>query len=159
MYGADLGQSPVPELGIPPGDRFDTSEEKGRISARNQAWRNLYNALDLCQLMNPGVELVLAAVNSTTGWNLEAEDLMTLGKRIVTLKRMLNLRLGVTRANDRLPDLLMKPLKDGGTEGTVPDMEALLFGAYAEYGWDPKTGRPTRETLEELGLAFTAEAL
>jgi len=159
MYGADLGQSPVPELGIPPGDRFDTSEEKGRISARNQAWRNLYNALTLCQLMNPGVELVLAAVNSTTGWNLEAEELMTLGKRIVTLKRMLNLRLGITRANDRLPDLLMKPLKDGGTEGTVPDMEALLSGAYAEYGWDPKTGQPTRDTLEELGLAFTAEAL
>lgn len=153
VNGLDIGQCPVPELGITPGDRFDTSEEKGRIAARLQAWRNLYNALTICQWMNPGVELVLAAINSTTGWQLEAEDLMTLGKRSVTLKRMLNLRRGLTRANERLPDLLMKPLKDGGTEGTVPDVEALLSGAYAEYGWDPETGRPTQETLKMLGLA------
>ncbi|GAG32374.1 unnamed protein product [marine sediment metagenome] len=72
---------------------------------------------------------------------------------------MLNIRLGLTSADDRLPDLLLKPLSDGGTEGTVPDVEALLSGAYAEYGWDPETGQPTRDTLEELGLAFTAEAL
>ena len=65
---------------------------------------------------------------------------------------MLNLRRGLTHANDRLPDMLLKPLSDGGTEGTVPDVEALLSGAYAEYGWDPETGRPTQETLKMLGL-------
>jgi aldehyde:ferredoxin oxidoreductase len=68
----------------------------------------------------------------------------------------LNLRRGLTRADDRLPDLLLKPLDDGGTEGTVPDVETLLAGAYAEYGWDPETGQPTRETLERLGLGFAA---
>lgn len=152
MYGVDMGQSAVPELGITEGDRLESSEDKGRIAARNQAWRNLYNALTICQFHDIGVERMLAAVNSATGWNLEADDLMTLGKRIITLKRMLNLRRGLTRANERLPDLLMKPLKDGGTEGTVPDVEALLSGAYAEYGWDPETGRPTQETLKMLGL-------
>ena len=86
------------------------------------------------------------------------DDLMTLGKRIVTLKRMLNMRRGLTSANDCLPALLLKPLADGGTEGTVPDMESLLSGAYAEYGWDPETGKPTPQTLEELGLTFTADA-
>jgi aldehyde:ferredoxin oxidoreductase len=84
---------------------------------------------------------------------------MTLGKRIVTLKRLLNLRLGLTRADDRLPNLLLRPLEDGGTEGTVPDLESLLAGAYAEYGWDPGTGKPTQETLEGLGLGFAAGEL
>jgi aldehyde:ferredoxin oxidoreductase len=154
MYGVDIGQCPLPELGIPPGDRFESSEEKGRVAARQQAWRNLYNAMILCQFQNPGVERVLAALNGVTGWGLEAEDLMTLGKRIVTLKRLLNLRRGLTRADDRLPGLLLKPLNGGGTEGTVPDVDVLLAGAYAEYGWDPETGRPTRETLERLGLGF-----
>ena len=153
MYGVDMGQCPVPELGITEGDRLESSEEKGRIAARLQAWRDLYNALTLCQFQNPGAERLVAAVNSVTGWDLEVEDLMVLAKRSVTLKRMLNLRRGLTRANERLPDLLMKPLKDGGTEGTVPDVEALLSGAYAEYGWDPETGRPTPETLKMLGLA------
>jgi len=153
MYSVDTGQGPALELGILPGDRFEATEEKGRISARQQAWRNLYNALTLCQFQNPGVERLLAALNTVTGWGLEAEDLMTLGKRFVTLKRLLNLRRGLTRADDRLPGLLLKPL-GGGTEGAIPDVETLLAGAYAEYGWDPETGSPTPETLEELGLGF-----
>jgi len=65
---------------------------------------------------------------------------------------MLNLRCGLTRADDHLPDLLLKPLSDGGTEGTVPDIEMLLSGAYAEYGWDPQTGQPTLKTLKMFGL-------
>jgi len=158
MYGVDIGQNTAPELGIEPGDRFDSSEDKGRMAARNQAWRNLYNALTFCQFQDVGVERLLASVNSVTGWNLEADELMTLGKRIVTLKRMLNMRRGLTSANDCLPALLLKPLADGDTEGTVPDMEALLSGAYAEYGWDPETGKPTPQTLEELNLTFAADA-
>jgi aldehyde:ferredoxin oxidoreductase len=157
MYGVDTGQGPPIELGIIPGDRFEMTEEKGRISARQQAWRNLYNAMTLCEFQNPGVERVVAAMNDVTGWDLEADDLITLGKRIVTLKRMLNLRRGITRADDRLPDLLLKPL-DGGTEGIVPDVDTLLSGAYAEYGWDLETGEPTLETLEKLGLGFAASA-
>jgi len=154
MYGVDMGMGPPFELGVIPGDRFDTTEEKGGISARHQAWRNLYNAMILCQFQNPGVERVLAALNGATGWGLEAEDLMTLGKRMVTLKRLLNLRRGLTRADDRLPDLLLRPLEDGGTEGAVPDLGLLLAGAYAEYDWHPETGQPTQEALEGLGLGF-----
>jgi len=75
-----------------------------------------------------------------------------MGKGILTLKRLLNMRRGVTRADDTLPSLLLKPLKEGGTEGNVPDMDVLLRGAYAELGWDPDTGRPTREAIAELGL-------
>jgi len=158
MVGVDVGQGAPPvEFGVEPGDRFEASEEKGRIAARHQAWRNLYNALILCHFLNTGVEVVLAALNCATGWDLAAEDLMTLGKRNLTLKRMLNMRRGLTRANERLPDLLLKPLTDGATEGNVPDVDALLSGAYAEFGWDPETGRPRRDTIEQLGLGFANE--
>ena len=152
MYGVDTGQGPPVELGVVPGDRFESSEEKGRIAARQQAWRNLYNALILCHFQNPGVERVLGGLNAATGWGLEAHDLMELGKRIVSLKRLLNLRRGLTPADDRLPDLLLQPLAEGGTEGQVPEMEPLLAGAYAEYGWDPQTGAPTEETRAALGI-------
>ena len=142
MYGVDTGQSPVEELGIPAGERLESSEEKGRIAARHQAWRNLYNALIICQFENPGAELLTAALNHATGWCLGAQDMLNLGKRIVTLKRLLNIRRGLTRANDRLPELLMKPLSSGGTKNTIPDLPTLLAGAYAEFGWDPQTGVP-----------------
>jgi aldehyde:ferredoxin oxidoreductase len=154
MYSVDTGQSPPLELGVVPGERFDTSKEKGRIAARQQAWRSLYNAINLCQFQNPGVGQLLAAVNGATGWGLDADDLVMLGKRIITLKRLLNLRRGLTRSDDRLPDILLQPLSDGGTEGTVPDMDVLLTGAYAEFGWDPETGYPSDGTVEGLGLTL-----
>jgi aldehyde:ferredoxin oxidoreductase len=156
MYGVDLGQSAVPELGIDAGDRFESSEEKGRISARAQAWRNLCNALIICHFQDAGAERIQKALNCVTGWDTEIEELMTIGRRIVTVKRMLNMRRGLSRANDRLPDLLLKPL-EGNTEGNVPELDVMLAGAYNEYGWDPETGRPTSETLKELGLGFAAD--
>ncbi|MCJ7435054.1 MAG: aldehyde ferredoxin oxidoreductase C-terminal domain-containing protein, partial [Anaerolineales bacterium] len=146
MFSLDLGQSNVEDVGLVPGDRHDNTFEKGRIAARLQAWRNLYNSLTLCQFENPGVQPLLAAVNAATGWGLEAEDLMTLGKRIVNIKRLVNFKLGLTKADDRLPELLLKPLKEGGAAGITPDMPTLLAGAYAEFGWDAETGYP----LEEL---------
>ena len=152
MYGVDMGQCQVPEIGITPGERFESSEEKGRIAARQQAWRNLYNALTMCQFQELGAERMLTALKCVTGWELSAEDLSNMGKRILTLKRMLNMRRGITRADDTLPSLLLKPLKEGGTEGNVPNMEVLLKGAYAELGWDPSTAGPTGETIAKLGL-------
>jgi aldehyde:ferredoxin oxidoreductase len=148
MHVLELGGFEVEDLGLVPGDRHENSLEKGRTAARLQAWRNLYNSLTLCQFENPPVSLLLAAVNATTGWDLASQDLMTIGKRIVNLKRLLNFKLGLTRANDRLPDLLLKPLAEGGAAGVVPDMPALLAGAYAEFGWDPETGRPPLDVLE-----------
>jgi aldehyde:ferredoxin oxidoreductase len=159
MYAVDMGQCEAPEIGIELGDRFESSEEKGRMSARQQAWRNLYNALTLCQFQDIGVERMLTALKCVTGWDLNANDLLNMGKRIVTLKRMLNIRRGITSADDHLPALLLKPFKEGGTEGNVPDMDALLKGAYFEYGWDPSTGKPTPETITKLGLDSAGKSL
>ncbi len=147
MYGLDLGRSTDEEAGLVAGDRHENSIAKGRMAARLQAWRNLYNSLVLCQFENPGVQPLLAAINAATGWNLAAEDLITLGKRIVNIKRSLNFKLGMTKADDRLPDLLLKPLEKGGAAGRVPDMPALLSGAYSEFGWDPVSGYPLEGPL------------
>ena len=152
FYAVDTGQGPAVELGIMPGDRFETTPDKGRIAALHQAWRSVYNALILCQFQNPGVERLVRAFDAVTGWGMDGAALLRTGKRIVTLKRLLNMRRGLSRKEDRLPTLLLKPLEQGGTEGRVPDLEALLSGAYAEYGWDARTGRPLPETLEVLGL-------
>jgi aldehyde:ferredoxin oxidoreductase len=151
MYGVDIGQGPPVELGVVPGDRFDDSAEKGRTAVRQMAWRSLYNAMTLCQFQNPGVGLVLEALNSITGWDLDADAVLMIGKRILALKRLINLQHGLSRQDERLPPLLTTPL-EGPTDGFVPDQDALLAGAYAELGWDPESGRPFPETLAKLGL-------
>ena len=143
MFDLDLGRTGTEEIGMEMGDRHENSVQKGHTAARLQAWRNLYNSLVLCQFENPGVQPLLAAVRAATGWQIAAEDLLRLGKNIVNIKRLLNFRLGLTKSNDRLPELLLKPLDKRGTAGIVPDMPTLLAGAYAEFGWDPETGRPS----------------
>jgi aldehyde:ferredoxin oxidoreductase len=145
MYDLDMGQSNLEDVGLVMGNRHENSIEKGRTAARLQAWRNLYNSLTLCEFENPPVPLLVGAINAATGWNVTGDDLMNAGKRIVNIKRRLNFKLGMTRADDRLPELLLKPLEKGGSAGIVPDMPTLLAGAYAEFGWDPETGHPPED--------------
>jgi aldehyde:ferredoxin oxidoreductase len=147
MFTLDLGQEGGEQIGLLPGDRHENSFEKGRIAARLQAWRNLYNSLILCQYENPGVQLITQALNAATGWNLDPADLMVIGKHIINIKRLLNFKLGMTAADDRLPELLIKPLKEGGAAGYTPDMTTLLAGAYAEYGWDAHGWVPYQDNV------------
>ncbi len=153
MYSVDTGQVALDGLGVGPGDRFDSSSEKGRVAARQMAWRSLYNAMILCQFQNPPVAVIAGALAAVTGWELSPDDLMTIGRRIACLKRLINVRRGVGAADDVLPPAFQAPLDEGGTLGNVPDVKELLGGAYAEFGWDPDTGRPTAATIARLGLA------
>ena len=153
MYSVDTGQAELAELGITPGDRLESSEAKGRTTARQMIWRTLYNALNLCQFQNPGSNLVLEAVKSITGWDLTLDDLTVTGRRILAVKRWINQQRGSTGKDDRLPKLLNIPLDSGGTLGTVPDMDAMLAGAYDELRWDANDFVPD-ETLHSFGVRF-----
>lgn len=100
------------------------------------------------------VQTVLEQVQGATGHDWELEELLRSGERAWNLKRACNNRLGLGRANDKLPRLLLEPLEDGGQAGHVPDMETLLSDYYAARGWTLATGRPLPEKLAALGLGF-----
>lgn len=77
---------------------------------------------------------------------------MKAGERAWNLKRVINNRMGLTRANDKLPKALLKPFPDGGSAGFVPDFNGMLSAYYEARGWDVETGKPSNEKLVELGL-------
>jgi aldehyde:ferredoxin oxidoreductase len=81
------------------------------------------------------------------------------GERGWNLKRAINIRMGLTRSNDKLPKALLTPFPDGGSAGFKPDLPAMLSAYYAARGWDPETGKPTRERLLQLELNDVAEDL
>lgn len=135
VYSVDTGQLARPELGIEPGDRLESSFEKGRMAARTMIWRTLYNALTLCQFANPEPALLRCALEQATGWSVTLDELMAIGRDLLMLKREINRRRGMTPADDCLPDAIRQPLSEGGTQGSTPDLEALLAGAYEELGW------------------------
>ncbi|MFH1905898.1 MAG: aldehyde ferredoxin oxidoreductase C-terminal domain-containing protein, partial [Chloroflexota bacterium] len=151
----DWGQAEA-SLGLEYFDRQAGAEKAANVT-RHQDWRAVCDALVLCLFSNVPAEMVVDLTNAATGSNRTIEDLLRAGERAWNLKRIINHRLGLTRANDKLPKALLEPLQDGAAAGFVPDLAAMLEAYYAARGWDPQTGRPGREKLESLGLGWVAD--
>lgn len=131
--------------------------EKSANVARHQDWRTLYNSLVLCLYSNIPLEVLVELINAACGFEGSLEDYLLAGERAWNLKRVINFRLGLSRANDRLPKGLLTPLPDD-PEGFTPDFPAMLEAYYQARGWDAETGFPTREKLQQLGLAWVLES-
>ncbi len=117
------------------------------------------DALVMCLFANVPAETVLALVNTACGYDLDVEGLLQAGERGWNVKRAINHRLGLTRANDKLPKALLEPYADGPAAGYVPPLEEMLAAYYAARGWDPVSGRPLPEKLAALGLEDVARDL
>ena len=149
-----LERQAVPELGYPqPLDRF-AIEGKGIAAARMQDYMALFDSLKLCQFIFASVQVsdVVGWLNAVTGWDMPVEEFLRAGERIVNLKRMYNVRLGISREDDTLPDRFLRlALPEGGTQGFVPNLQPMLDEYYAYRGWDAQ-GLPTPAKLQQLGL-------
>jgi aldehyde:ferredoxin oxidoreductase len=146
------------EVGISFFERHAQAEKAANV-ARHQDWRTVDNAVVMCIFANVETQEKVDLINAACGLNWTIADLMKFGERSWNLKRAINNRLGLTRANDKLPKALLEPFSDGGSAGFVPDIEAMLLAYYEHRGWDLGTGKPSREKLAELGLVEVAKDL
>lgn len=118
----------------------------------HQNWRTVFNALVICFFANVPPLTVLALTKAATGEDYTLEGLLQVGERAWNLKRIINLKLGLTRQQEKLPKLLLEPYQDGGAVGYQIPFDEMLAAYYAARGWDLETGNPTPEKLNELGL-------
>jgi len=82
------------------------------------------------------------------------------GERVYNVERAFNVREGMTRKDDWLPERLQKvPFPRDPARGQIFELDRLLDDYYAARGWDAKTGVPTRKKLEDLGLSYVADEL
>ena len=132
------------------------SAGKGKVAADFQNYMSVYNPLGICKFIakgKVGPQHIADLVNAAAGWGWTAEDLLQTGERLFNLKRLINLRLGITRADDTLPQrLLTEPRPTGGAAGVLPDLDSMLAEYYRVRGWTPE-GAPSAERLEALGLS------
>jgi aldehyde:ferredoxin oxidoreductase len=109
---------------------------------------------------------------AVTGLDLSETELDRVGERVWNLQRCIMVREGRSRDQDTLHEGYFRevPGGQGTTTGltlAADDTRAVprkvFERAKAEYyivrGWDPATGRPTRETLLSLGLQDVAETI
>jgi aldehyde:ferredoxin oxidoreductase len=153
----DWGQAD-PSLGLEFLDK-QAGVNKASNVVHHQNWRSACDSLIMCLFSNISPEMVVGLVNAACGYELSVDELLTCGERAWNLKRVINNRLGLTRANDKLPKALLEPLADGSVAGYIPPLEAMLAAYYHARGWDPQTGKPMPKKLVALGLEWLVQDL
>jgi aldehyde:ferredoxin oxidoreductase len=149
----DIG-SAEEEIGVMPLGRH-TIEGKAKNVVSHQNWRTIFNSMVMCVFGNVSPDMVVKLINAGCGYDWDIDSMMQCGERGWQLKRMININLGLTRKNDKLPTPLLEPLPDGGAAGYVIDLDALLSDYYEVRKWDMNTGFPTNELLAKLNLSWT----
>ena len=104
------------------------------------------------------VSMLMDMLNPLCGWDLTMDELMTTGKRILTLQRAYSHREGkVTRKDDVLADrMFTDKLPEGPKAGSVvtrEEMKKAQDDHYALMGWDDD-GVPSDQILKKYGLDF-----
>ncbi|MCX5825428.1 MAG: aldehyde ferredoxin oxidoreductase family protein [Deltaproteobacteria bacterium] len=156
-YNIELGNF-ILEYNILPGDRFQ-SAGKAEMAAKYQSFKDLFDTFALCKFAAYTPTLICRIINGITGWDYTPETLLATGERSIAIKRAINNKLGMTRADDKLPKICLKVLKEGSSADKLPDMDLMLREYYAFRKWDWETGKPTKERLLELGLEEAAADL
>jgi aldehyde:ferredoxin oxidoreductase len=139
------------------------NEAKVEYALKTQYAYSALDTADACQFVfGPawqllGMEELAGVISAVHGEETTVADLMTVGARRLNMLRAFNAREGITREQDTLPKRLYEPLVGGPSDGKVVDreqLEAAIDAYYELAGWDPVTGNPTAETLDELGLGW-----
>jgi aldehyde:ferredoxin oxidoreductase len=145
-------------LGYPePMDRFSTAG-KAQAAKVIEDWWTIVSAMGWCIFADkpwgyPSEELFVRAYAAITGIQMTIPDALRAGERLYNLMKIFNVRHGATRAEDTLPRrLLILPTK----AGAVVKLDETLPDYYEARGWDPRTSKPTKEKLTELGLEDNA---
>lgn len=145
----------IPELGIMAKVLRDEEKGKGEYLVKLQNFGCMIDSLSLCSNVHRGkiqpsgyAEMLRYA----TGWDIDKEEFLLTGERIFNLKRMFNVRRGISRKDDFLPlRFLTHPRGDGDSANMLPHLGLMLNEYYSHRGWSEE-GVPTKGKLIELGL-------
>jgi len=148
-------------FGIPDPNSVDRWEEKGKgkIVKILQDGMVVPDILNICKFfMYAGLSLDNFAdmFSTSTGWDIKASDLLKVGERVINLQRLFNMREGLSRKDDLLPERIkQKPAfgiyeKEG--KCAIKDFEGMLDEYYEARKWNSKTGVPSEEKLRWLEL-------
>ncbi|WP_448577374.1 aldehyde ferredoxin oxidoreductase family protein [Thermosphaera sp.] len=127
-------------------------------STESETWYSILDSGVVCMFTVLDDAGLLEFLNNVTGWGLSLREFYNIGRRIITLQRIL-LLLGGPDAewsvrDDDNPPRFYEPLPTGPYKGSSirrEEVEELRKKYYNELGWDEE-GIPTEEALRALGL-------
>jgi aldehyde:ferredoxin oxidoreductase len=153
-------ENPLPEWGLKGTYPLFESAGKGKAVKIAQNHTAIVNSMVSCYfltfILKPSD--LAAVLTAATGTKYTSQNLLKTGERIMALHRAYNNLCGITRKDDVLAPRQLERTREGGNAGKAPDMELMLKEFYKESGWTA-AGRPSRQTLESLGLKDVARDL
>ena len=157
------GEGPLPAGALP---EYNPATLKGRGQPHKvgASITNAYNAAGICMIVIGDaynhIDELIEAFRTITGWDITKDELIKTGWRIETIKQSFNAREGMKtpwKHHDRMLGIPAK--KVGPRAGATLDEGELAKEYYEAMGWDPKTGKPSKKALQELGLNDVAKVL
>ena len=141
-------------LGKPPVENKFSTKEISEILAFEGGWRQFEDCLGVCKFCIKSPELTLACLKDITGWQMDIQGAMSIGKRAINQLRVFNIRHGLKREFERPSFRYGSVPSDGPVKGKgiMPVWDDIVQGYYTHMGWDPKTGKPLPETLSSCDL-------
>jgi len=143
-----------------PPDMF-SGQEVSTFNAKTKGAMLFEDSLGVCRFnTRTDVPHLTEAVNAVTGWDMDVQEAMQVGRRAVNLLRAFNIRHGIGPELDAPSRRYGSAPIDGPAVGVSiqPVWDDMLANYYRLLGWDEK-GVPSRETLEALGIGHVAEDL
>ena len=111
---------------------------------------SVFNPGGLCKFITKGSVTpaqIAELFNKAMGWSWDANTVLETGARIFNYKRLINVKLGISRKDDVLPYRLeYEPRPTGTAAGKLPDMKLMLTDYYRLRAWDDN-GVPTAQAL------------
>ena len=152
-----FGISPYPLLELDGLERLSTQRKAEAAFKVQNLWHVFGNCMGYCLVASAtGVtayplEYNLAFFELVTGRKMAFSEAMKIGERVFNMKKAFNIRHGATRAEDTLPERLLKEShKEGMSRGHGARLDELLPEYYRLRGWDPATGKPTKRNWKNL---------
>ncbi len=139
-------------VGVSKINMYSNGKDMAIATANLQDYRALYSSLISCFFSNPLPELTTQLINDLFGTQSDVGAIKTTGERIFNMKRLFNIKMGLTSENDYIPEILLNPIKEGAAKGKVPDFKKLKKYYYQIRDWNSKTGVPNLNKLKELNL-------
>ncbi len=91
------------------------------------------------------------ALEMVTGMKISTGDFIKYGERAFTIERMFNMREGLSKADDVLPERIMEDLAAGQKIKMKDKLTKMLAEYYRIRRYDQQ-GRPSRKLLQQLNL-------
>ena len=158
ILAADHPVADMPEFSVNPNDQAT----RGRYIRPTTAIAHIFNCSGTCLFtyLSSPMALLIDQLNAITGNEWTFDDLVTIGERIETVRQAFNWKHDRRPMDTHISDRALgrPPLQGGPTAGVTVDGDTITADYFNAMDWDPATGRPSLQRLQELGIEDLAPA-